>query len=155
MAGPSITNYPGPRRERTKRRNLKPGGSDCISRSNNMNKSAKSLFVFGIYSLMLGITLMVIPNLLFALVGIPATHEVWVRVAGMLLFALGIYYTLAARKGLTEFIKWTVYTRASVVFFFAVFVLLGLSKPVLILLGCVDLLFAIWTGLALRSEKKS
>jgi hypothetical protein len=123
-------------------------------RSKKMSDSAKSLFVFGIYSLMLGVTLMVTPNLLFGLVGIPATQEVWVRVAGMLLFALGIYYTLTARNGLTEFFKWTVYTRGSVVFFFAVFVLMGFAKPVLILLGCVDLLFAVWTGLALRSEKK-
>jgi hypothetical protein len=118
-----------------------------------MSKSAKSLFIFGIYSMVLGITLMVVPNLLFGWVGLPATHEVWVRVSGMLLFALGIYYVLAARKGLTDFIGWTVYTRSSVILFFAVFVLLGFVKPVLLLLGLIDLVFAIWTALALRSER--
>jgi hypothetical protein len=119
-----------------------------------MSKSAKSLFIFGIYSMLLGTTLMIVPNLIFGWVGLPATHEVWVRVAGMLLFALGIYYILAARKELTEFIGWTVYTRSSVVLFFAVFVLLGLVKPVILLLGLIDLVFAIWTALALRSERK-
>lgn len=124
-----------------------------LRQSKSMSKSAKSLFVFSIYSMMLGTSLMVKPNLIFGWVGLPATHEVWVRVAGMLLFALGIYYCLAARRGLTEFIGWTVYTRSSVVLFFIVFVLLGFVKPVLILLGVIDLLFAIWTALALRSEK--
>lgn len=118
-----------------------------------MSKSARSLFVFSIYSMLLGITLMIAPNLIFGWVGLPETHEVWVRVAGMLLFALGIYYILVARHGMTEFIGWTVYTRSSVILFFAVFVLLGFVKPVLLLLGLIDLLFAIWTALALRSER--
>jgi hypothetical protein len=117
-----------------------------------MSKSARSLFIFGIYSMLLGITLMVWPNLIFGWVGLPATHEVWVRVSGMLLFALGIYYILAARREMIEFIGWTVYTRSSVILFFAVFVLLGFVKPVLLLLALIDLGFAIWTAFALRSE---
>jgi hypothetical protein len=61
---------------------------------------------------------------------------------------------LAGRHGLTSFIRCSVYTRASVILFFIAFVLLGLAKPVVILLGVIDLAAAIWTALALRAEKK-
>ena len=121
--------------------------------STRMSPSATSLFVFGLYSIALGLTLLTVPNVLFRLVGLPETSEVWARVSGMLLFCLGIYYTLAGRAGLTEFFKWTTYTRASVIVFFSVFVALGLVKPVLLVLAVIDLAFAIWTAVALRTEK--
>jgi hypothetical protein len=114
--------------------------------------SARSEFIFGIYEILLGMILMVVPNLLFGVLGIAATTEPWVRVAGMLIFALGIFYILASRSGMTNFIRWSVFTRSSVVLFFAAFVLLHLAPPILILLGCVDLVAAIWTAIALRSE---
>jgi hypothetical protein len=119
-----------------------------------MSGSARSLFIFGIYSIWLGSTLMVVPNLLLGVFGIAPTTEPWIRVAGMLLFALGIYYVLVGRKGMTDFIRWSIYTRSSVILFFTVFVLLRLAPPVLILLGAVDLSAAIWTAFELRSEGK-
>jgi len=119
-----------------------------------MSPSATSLFIFGIYSIALGLTLLIIPNVLFGLVGLPPTDEVWIRVAGMLLFCMGIYYMFAGRKELTGFIRCSVYTRASVILFFIAFVLLGLAKPVVTLLGVIDLAAAIWTALALRVENK-
>jgi multisubunit Na+/H+ antiporter MnhB subunit len=71
----------------------------------------------------------------------------------MLLLYLGFYYTQAARKRNDRLFRWTVYTRSTVIVFFAAFVLLGFVKPQLIIFGVVDLLGAIWTGLALRSPK--
>ena len=117
-----------------------------------MSNSAKSVFVFGIYICILGIAFMIIPNALLGLFGFPATNEVWIRVAGMILFLLSSYYIQAARKEFTEFFQWTVYPRASVIVFFIVFVLLDYAPPILILFGVVDLLGAIWTHLALRSS---
>jgi hypothetical protein len=118
-----------------------------------MSSSAKSIFVFGIYVAVLGVTLLVAANVLLSLFGIPATNEVWIRVVGMLLVLLAFYYVQAAREELTDFFQWTVYTRASVIVFFIVFVVLGLAQPILILCGAIDLLGAIWTGLALRSSR--
>jgi hypothetical protein len=119
-----------------------------------MSYSAKTVFVFGIYLVVLGITLIAAPNLLLNAFGFPATNEVWIRVAGMLVLILAFYYTQAARKELTVFFQWTVYARASVIVFFLAFVVLGLAQPALILFGAIDLLGAIWTGLALRSSSK-
>jgi hypothetical protein len=101
--------------------------------------------------LILGIALVVVPNLLLTLFTVPATSEVWIRVAGMLVLFLGVYYVQAARKEMTDFMRWTVYLRSSVIAFFIAFVLLGFAPLPLILFGVVDLLGAMWTLWALRS----
>lgn len=118
-----------------------------------MSKSARSVFVFGLYLVVLGIVLLVVPNFLLGMFFLPSTTEVWIRVVGMLLLFFGFYYAQAARKEMVDFFQWTVYVRSTVILFFAVFVLLGFASPPLILFGVVDLLGAIWTGLALRSSK--
>jgi hypothetical protein len=118
-----------------------------------MSNSARSVFVFGLYLVVLGIILLVVPNFLLGMFFLPSTTEVWIRVVGMLLLFLGFYYTQAARKEMTDFFQWTVYVRPTVILFFTTFVLLGFASAPLILFGVVDLLGAIWTGLALRSSK--
>src|SRR5512135_1378306 len=120
-----------------------------------MSKSARSVFVFGLYLGVLGIALVVVPNVLLGMFFLPITTEVWVRVVGMLVLFLGFYYIQAARKGMTDFFRWSLYPRATVILFFAIFVLLDLAKPPLILFGVMDLLGVIWTALALRSPKSA
>ncbi len=120
-----------------------------------MSKSALSVFVFGLYLLVLGIILVGAPNFLLGVFSVPRTSEAWIRVAGVLVLLLSFFDIQAARLALTEFFKLSVYARASVIIFFSAFVLLGLAPPSLILFGVVDLLGAIWTGFALRSEKLS
>ncbi len=118
-----------------------------------MSHAAKSIFVFGIYVLAAGLTLMLAPNHVLTLAGLPATNEVWIRVMGMIVAFLGYYYLQAARLELTPFFRWTVHTRPLPVVVFIVFVALGLAKPIIILFGIGDLLGAIWTGLALRTSQ--
>ena len=120
-----------------------------------MSRGARSVFVFGTYMVVLGTALMVMPNVFLSLFGMGATNEVWIRLLGVLVALLAFYYVQAARSELTEFLGWTVYTRASVIVFFALFVILGLAEPILILFGIVDLLGAIWTRLALRASPAS
>ena len=118
-----------------------------------MSKAARSVFIFGLYLFALGVVMVVAPNFLLGLFFLPDTTEVWVRVAGMLVLFLGFYYTQAARTEFTAFLRWTLYPRSTVIFFFTAFVLLGFAKPPLILFGVVDLLGVLWTGLALRHSK--
>lgn len=112
-----------------------------------MSKAALSMFVFGIYVILLGIILMVVPNTLLAIFGLPATTEVWIRVVGMLVFLMGYYYIQASRneRKMISFYRWTVHARSSVIIFFIIFSALGFVKPILILFGVVDLLAAAWT----------
>lgn len=118
-----------------------------------MSKSSLSLFVFGLYLVVLGLILIIAPNFLLGVFFMPSTAEVWIRVVGVLVLFIAFYYIQAARQEMTEFIKLTVYPRSFLILFFIAFVLLGLARPALILFGMVDLLGAIWTVLALRSPK--
>ena len=117
-----------------------------------MSIAGKSVYVFGLYVILLGLTLMTVPNLLLGLFGIPGTTEVWIRVLGLVLFFEGFYFVQAPRHQMTEFFQWTVWHRALVVFVFTAFVLLASAPPALILFGIVDFLSAGWTWFALRSS---
>ena len=118
-----------------------------------MSKAAKSVLVFGIYLVAIGLGFLVVPNTPLALLGFPTTSEPWIRVVGMLLLLLAYYYVQAARNEMRSLFRWTVHTRSSVVVFFGVFVALGLAQPMLIGFGVIDLLAAIWTHRALRDSQ--
>lgn len=87
--------------------------------------------------------------MLLGLFGIPATTEVWIRVIGVLVALLCVYYVQSARHELTPFFVATIYTRVAVIVSFMLFVILGYAAPQLILFGAVDLAGAIWTWTAL------
>jgi len=117
-----------------------------------MSKAAKSILVFGIFMVLVGLGLLIMPNVLLTLSGYPTTSEVWIRVVGLVVAILGYYYIVAARNELTSLFKASVRARPGVIVVFIVFVALGWAKPILVLFGAIDLLGAIWTGLALRSS---
>ena len=117
-----------------------------------MSQAGKSLFVFGVYLSGLGLILLFVPNLILQVFGVPATNEVWIRVTGMFLLFLSFYYVQAARNDLTLFIRWTVWTRIAVIFYFAAFILLVSAPKALLLFGVIDLVSAIWTWLALKKD---
>jgi hypothetical protein len=134
------------------RRIIRERDGRCGLTWSEMNGSARSLFVFSIYLLLLGPMLVLAPNVLLALFNVSATDEVWIRVLGVLVIFLGIYDLVAARHGLAVLIAWSVPVRLSVIVFFAAFVFAGLAPPVLLLFGAVDFAAAVWTWLHLRGE---
>jgi hypothetical protein len=89
-----------------------------------MSPAARSVNVFGIYLLLLGVVLLAAPNLLLGLFHLPPTTEVWLRVAGML--------------------------RASVPLFFLAFVLAGWAEWPLLVFAGLDAAGAAWTWRALH-----
>ena len=118
-----------------------------------MSNAAKSVFVFGIYAVVVGLGFLVIPNVLLPLFGFGATTEVWIRALGMVLVSAGYLYLQSGRNEVTSFFPWTVHGRAFVVVCFIAFVVLGLAKPMLLLFAAIDFLGALWTGLALRTSQ--
>lgn len=110
-----------------------------------MTKAARSVFIFGIYLVFLGGALVVIPNVLLNVFGVPTTDEVWIRVAGVLALLVGYFYIQSAKNNIKEIFPLTVHARCAVMFFFAAFVMLKLVSPVLILFGAVDMCGAMWT----------
>ena len=63
-----------------------------------MSKTAFTIKVFGVYIFALGLALLIAPNILLSIFGIPETKEVWIRVLGVVVVNLGIYYWYAAKS---------------------------------------------------------
>ena len=65
-----------------------------------MSPAARSVFVFSSYLWVLGGVLLLVPNVLLSLFGIPETNEVWVRVvfglAPPVMIVFGVVDALAA-----------------------------------------------------------
>jgi hypothetical protein len=118
-----------------------------------MSKPAKTIFVFGIYMAVTGLGFLLIPNPLLALFGFATTNEPWIHVVGLLVAILAFYYIQAARQEVEPLFRWSLYCRPAAFVVFATLVVLGLARPMLILFGVIDLLGAIWTGLALRGSR--
>jgi hypothetical protein len=120
-----------------------------------MSNAAKSILVYGVYLLVLCVILIVVPNIPLGIFGIPPTNEVWIRIVGVQLLALGSYFVRAARIEMTEFFRWTVPARMGLVVFSIIFVALGLAPINLLLLAAPDLIFVPWTALALRADESA
>ena len=119
-----------------------------------VSRAAASVLAFGIYMVIVGLALLVVPNVLLSLFAYPTTTEIWIRILGFIVVVLGYYYIVAARYELTPFFRASVYGRPAVIVCFAGLVLLGMAEPVIILFGAIDLLGAVWTALALRSSQQ-
>ena len=117
-----------------------------------MKKSSTTLLVFGVYLIGMGLGFLFTPNMVLGIFGISATDEVWPHVVGALALVLAFYYISAARADLRPFAQWTVPARIGVFVIFTAFVFAGLVDPIMIMLGSVDLLGALWTGWALKVE---
>jgi len=115
-----------------------------------MSAPARSLFVYSIYVFFLGLTLLLFPNVPLPIVGLPEAHEVWIRVAGMTVIYLSIYFYIAARNDYRQIIVASIPIRFAVVAFFAAFAAAGFVSWNILLLTPLDVLFAIWTWTTLR-----
>jgi hypothetical protein len=118
-----------------------------------MSKATFSARVFAVYVFAISTVLVVAPNVLLSIFGIAPTSEVWIRVAGVLAFNIGIYAWVCARYRL--FLEASIYTRALVCAAFVVFALAGLASPLIVLFGLVDLAGGIWTWRALRADARA
>ena len=117
-----------------------------------MSKSAISVMVFGIYLALIGLMLLLVPNTLIIPFGIEAATEVWIRLSGILLMAIAVYYILGAKHELVVIMKATAFIRSTIIFFFTAFALFELVSPNIIIFSVVDLLGGIWTFLMLKKE---
>lgn len=120
-----------------------------------MSRAARSIFVFGMYIVVLGFLLSTLPNVVLGPFGFPEAREVWVRVLGVVVFVLGGYYVQAARKDVTAFFEWTVWGRGVILVGFTLLVVAGQAAPALILFGVIDAAGAAWTALELRRTRRA
>ncbi len=115
-----------------------------------MSAVARSLVAFGWYLAGFGAFLVLAPNLLLGVFGLPPTNEVWIRVVGVLVLIIAYYNVRLGRADFLPYARLTVQARVAVLVFLVAFVVAGLVKPILILVGVVDFAGALWTAAALR-----
>ncbi len=115
-----------------------------------MTAASRSIYYFGFYLILTGITLTVFPNVMLGMMGIPETTEVWIHLLGIIVFNMGLAYIIIAPSNNTLFLTFTVYARASVFVWFLIFYFINLAPAQLIIFGVIDLVGAAWTYSALR-----
>ena len=117
-----------------------------------MKNATTSLLVFGIYVVAVGLSFLLVPNVVLGIFGLPAANEVWIRVVGLLALVVGLYHIQASRENNHAYIKMTIWGR--VVFAIGV-IILAFTTPnhlQLILFAIVDLAGAGWTWYASREQ---
>lgn len=115
-----------------------------------MDQAVRSIYAYVIYLIGLAGTLLLVPNLPLSIIGLPETHEVWIRIVGFTVLVLAIFYYIAARNRVRESIMVSIPIRLAVPVVFAGFVVAGFAPWNLILFTPGDVLFALWTWAALR-----
>jgi hypothetical protein len=112
----------------------------------------RTAFVWGWYTLALGLTLIVAPNVILTMFGIPATTDPWIRIVGMFLTFISYQNFDAWRSGNVGTLKQGVVMRLCVPLFFGAYVAIGWVPPVILLFATVDVAAALWTLSALKAE---
>ncbi len=109
-----------------------------------MTTTYKSLYAFGVYAVITGLTFIVYPNI-FQVMGLPEIIDGWARLIGLLAMVVGCYYLVNAGSGYRPFAVATIFVRLG----FAIGVLLlflSNEMPIEILpFGIIDIIGAIWT----------
>jgi hypothetical protein len=109
------------------------------------------VLAFGVYMVAQGLTLMLAPTLLLSVFALTA-QDVWVRVTGWALVALGFYYIQNARANFTPFFHWTVPVRFAQFAAFVGFVAGGLVGANALFASAIELLSGAWTWWSLRRK---
>lgn len=115
--------------------------------------SARTVLVFGLYLLLVGLGLALAPDSVLELLRLPPTQDFWPRVVGVLALVLACYYLVAARANLLPLIRASVFMRFAAFGLFGTLVILKLAPRELNLVGLVDFAGALWTAFALKRER--
>jgi hypothetical protein len=115
-----------------------------------MSRAARSIYVFGIYLIVLGAVLIATPNTLLTLLRLPTTTEPWIHVLGVPILAMGLIHLASARAEQLAFFRATVHARVFAFAALAVLALMSIAPPIVAGFGVADLAGAIWTFMTLR-----
>ncbi len=110
-----------------------------------MDAPTLSIFIWGIYVLLMGVLLLFIPGKTLTLFGHEKPKDHWVRVIGIIALSLGYFYLNAAQHEVYSFYWASIYARVAGFIAFSGLVIFKIAKPKIILFGLIDALGAIWT----------
>jgi hypothetical protein len=76
-----------------------------------MSKTAFTIKASCCYILALGLGLVLVPNMVLSLLRMPPTSEVWIRVLGVVVINIGVFFWVAARTEAVALYRASVYVR--------------------------------------------
>jgi hypothetical protein len=117
-------------------------------------RAMNSIRVFGVYSLIMGGVLLLIPHLILPLFDLPiGESDIWIRILGFVLCCSSYYYIRAANAGNLEFAKYTVHTRFMAPVVIALLIATGTADWHFLSFGLVDGAGGFWTWTTMRQLK--
>ncbi len=118
-----------------------------------MNRASKSIFIFGLYSLLTGMVLLFLPNKVLPLFNIPVSGEAWLNLLGFVLMCSSYYYIRSAFSGNLQFALYTTHTRFAAPLVVAYLMSTGIADWHFLSFGIVDGLGGLWTWFELQKNK--
>jgi hypothetical protein len=118
-----------------------------------MTPAGRSVFVFGVYVLIVGILVTFAPAFVLRLLGFPPAADEWVRMVGILSLVIGAYDVVSGRSNAEANIRASVPIRIGFALCCVALVVLRLMPTQLLPLAGIDVAGAIWTALALRAGR--
>ena len=115
-----------------------------------MTPAARSVFLFGIYVLVVGIGVAIAPDVILRFLGFPPAGDSWVRMVGVLAIVIGAYDVVSGRSNAEANIRASVPIRFAFAAACGALVLLRYMPVQLLPLAAIDAAGAVWTALALR-----
>ncbi|WP_348813889.1 hypothetical protein [Flavobacterium maritimum] len=115
-----------------------------------MNSVNKSIFVFGLYSLSMGIVLLFFANLVLPIVGFRISKEPWLHLLGFVLICSSYYYLRSAINGNIDFARYTMHTRFCAPLVIIFLIVTDKADWHFLSFGIVDGLGGIWTWIELK-----
>ena len=118
-----------------------------------MTTAARSVFLFGIYVLVVGIAVALAPDAVLRLLRFPPAGDGWVRMVGVLAMVIGAYDVVSGRSNAQANIRASVPIRLAFAATCGALVLLRYMPVPLLPLAAIDAAGAAWTALALRGDR--
>ncbi|MFX1567745.1 MAG: hypothetical protein ACFFCV_05175 [Promethearchaeota archaeon] len=121
----------------------------------DMSKAALTLFIYGIYLVIIGFILLIAPEVIFTIIIVISEPDIMSRFLGILVIFLAYYYIRAAfdEEGLEKFFMWTVHTRAIAAIFITIFFILQFVSGFVGIFAAIDIGAALQTYWALREVR--
>lgn len=125
-----------------------------VNLEHNPKVVSRSVALFGVYLAAVGLIVLLIPNVLLTTMGLPNTDEPWIRVLGLVVLALGVYYIVSREDDATAFVRASVPIRLLAAA--GLMVIAALSGYwQLMLFALPDAGGAMWTRWALRRQPEA
>lgn len=114
-----------------------------------MDAPTLSIFIWGIYVLLMGVFLIFLPGKTLTLFGHEKPKDHWVRVVGIIAISLGFFYLNSAQNVVYSFYWASIFARMAGFIGFSGLAVFKIANPKIILFGLIDALGATWTLLTL------